>query len=96
MTSAKTTLAADTEAFAAEAVAQAKHWGKAGRDNAGLHAARAALHPLAERCRDLTKQIDLAAKLAGRVVDIGVKDLGGAGLGPVGQCRRHPGAQGAG
>ena len=30
---------------------------------------------MAERCRDLTKQIDLAAKLAGRVIDIGVKDL---------------------
>ena len=30
---------------------------------------------MAERCRDLTKQIDLAAKLAGRVVDIAVKEL---------------------
>ena len=57
------------------AAARAKQWRKAGRDNAGLHAARGALHPLADRCRDLTKQIDLAAKLAGRVVDIGVKDL---------------------
>ena len=35
----------------------------------------AALHPLADRCRDLTKQIDLAAKLAGRVIDISVKEL---------------------
>ena len=34
-----------------------------------------ALHPLADRCRDLTKQIDLAAKLAGRVIDIAVKEL---------------------
>jgi type I restriction enzyme M protein len=33
------------------------------------------LHPQAERCRDLTKQIDLAAKLAGRVQDIAVKEL---------------------
>jgi type I restriction-modification system DNA methylase subunit len=33
------------------------------------------LHPLADRCRDLTKQIDLAAKLAGRVIDIAVKEL---------------------
>ena len=30
---------------------------------------------MAERCRDLTQQIDLAAKLAGRVVDIAVKEL---------------------
>ena len=75
LTSAQTTLAADTKAFEAEAAAQARHWEKAHRNNAGLHAARAALHPLADRCRDLTKQIDLAAKLAGRVVDIGVKDL---------------------
>ena len=34
-----------------------------------------ALHPLADRCRDLTKQIDLAVKLAGRVIDIAVKEL---------------------
>lgn len=75
LTGAQAVLVADIEAFGAEAAKQAKQWEKAGRDNAGLHAARVALHPLAERCRDLTKQIDLAAKLAGRVVDIGVKDL---------------------
>ena len=40
-----------------------------------LHAAREGLHDMAERCRDLTKQIDLAAKLAGRAVDIAVKEL---------------------
>jgi type I restriction enzyme M protein len=40
-----------------------------------LNAARVALHPLAERCRDLTKEIDLAAKLASRVIDIAVKEL---------------------
>jgi type I restriction enzyme M protein len=75
LTSAQAVLAADIEAFVTEAAAQAKRWKKVGRDNAGLHTARVALHPLADRCRDLTKQIDLAAKLAGRVVDIGVKDL---------------------
>jgi type I restriction enzyme M protein len=75
LTSSQATLAADSEAFGEEAAAQAKHWAKAVRDNTGLHEARAALQPLAERCRDLTKQIDLAAKLAGRVMDIGVKDL---------------------
>ena len=30
---------------------------------------------MAARCRDLTKQIDLAAKLAGRAVDIAVREL---------------------
>ena len=45
------------------------------RDNAALHAAREGMHDMAERCRDLTKQIDLAAKLAGRAVDIAVKEL---------------------
>ena len=30
---------------------------------------------MAERCRDLTKQIDLGAKLAGRAVDIAMKEL---------------------
>jgi len=54
---------------------QAKAWSEAVRDNAGLHASRKALHPTAESCRDLTKQIDLAAKLAGRVIDIAIKDL---------------------
>ncbi len=75
LTSEQVTLEADIEAFNTDAAAQAKSWAGAARDNAGLHAARAALHPLAEKCRDLTKQIDLAAKLAGRVIDISVKDL---------------------
>jgi type I restriction enzyme M protein len=39
------------------------------------NAARLGLHPLADRCRDLTKQIDLAAKLAGRAIDIAVREL---------------------
>ncbi len=72
---ARATLTADIEAFGAEALARAKNWPGAGRDNAGLSAARTDLHPLADRCRDLTKQIDLAAKLAGRVIDVAVKDL---------------------
>ena len=76
LTGAQATVTAAVEAFVAEAAARAGGWPDAGRDNAGLHAARRALHPLAERCRDLTKQIDLAAKLAGRVIDIAVKELG--------------------
>jgi type I restriction enzyme M protein len=72
---ARATLSADIVDFGKEAAAQGTAWEGAGRDNAGLNAARTGLHPLADRCRDLTKQIDLAAKLAGRVVDIAVKEL---------------------
>jgi type I restriction enzyme M protein len=75
LTDAETTLKSDTNAFSAEADAHAKQWKGATRDNAGLGAARLALHPLGDRCRDLTKEIDLAAKFAGRVIDIGVKEL---------------------
>jgi type I restriction enzyme M protein len=75
LTSAQATLVADIDAFVVDASAQAKSWRGADRDNAGLNAARSGLHPLADRCRDLTKQIDLATKLAGRVNDIALKDL---------------------
>ena len=75
LTSEQAVLASDIGTFRAEAAAQATNWQKVDTDNTGLHAARAALHPLAERCRDLTKQIDVAAKLAGMVIDVGVKDL---------------------
>lgn len=75
LTGAKKTLTADIDAFDKEAMARGSAWKSAARDNAGLNAARLALHPLAERCRDLTKQIDLAVKLAGRVIDIAVKEL---------------------
>ena len=71
----RTALAADIEAFEAELAARTTDWAKAGRDNVGLNAARQALHPAAERCRALTKSIDLAVKLAGRVIDVAVKDL---------------------
>jgi type I restriction enzyme M protein len=57
----------DIRAFHKETEVQATAWPAAGRVNADLNAA--------DRCRDLTKQIDLAAKLAGRVIDIAVKDL---------------------
>jgi type I restriction enzyme M protein len=56
LTSVQATVAADIKAFAIEATAQAKDWLSAGRDNSGLNTTRAALHPLADRCRDLTKQ----------------------------------------
>jgi type I restriction enzyme M protein len=63
------------ESFGAEAAARVKTWPGAARNNGGLNAARVALHPLSERCRDLVQQIDLAAKLAGRVIDISVQNL---------------------
>jgi type I restriction enzyme M protein len=72
---AQGTVGLDITAFIQEAAAQEKAWAGTARDNAGLNTARLALHPLAERCRDLTKQIDLATKLAGRVHDIAVKEL---------------------
>ncbi len=79
LTSTKGTLSGDTEAFAAEVAAWAANWKESGnggaRDNAALHASRDGLHGMAERCRDLTKQIDQTAKLAGRAVDIAVKEL---------------------
>ena len=79
LTSAQATLSADIEALAAEVAARAANWNECrsegGRDNAALHAVREGLRDMSERCRDLTKQIDLAAKLAGRAVDIAVKEL---------------------
>jgi type I restriction enzyme M protein len=75
LTTAQATLSADIEAFDAEVAARVAEWADAARDNAGFNAAREALHDMAERCRDLTKQIDLAAKLAGRVIDTAVKEI---------------------
>ena len=79
LTAAQAALSADIEAFTGEVAARAAEWAKGGngpgRDNAALHAAREGLHDMSERCRDLTKQVDLAAKLVRRVVDIGVKEL---------------------
>ena len=79
LTSAQATLSADIEALAAEVTARAANWNEGGnenaRDNAFLHAAREGLRDIAEHCRDLTKQIDLAAKLAGHVVNIAVKEF---------------------
>jgi type I restriction enzyme M protein len=72
---AQATLSTDIEAFGREAIEHGNAWAKAARNNAGLNAARKALHPLADRCRDLTKLIDLAVKLSGRMIDIAVKEL---------------------
>ena len=78
LTSAQATLSADIEAFTGEVIARAAGWAKSGngpgRENASLHTAREGLHNLSRQCRDLTKQIDLVTKLAGRVVDTAVKE----------------------
>ena len=72
-------LSADTEAFAAEVAARVADWNAGGnggaRANAALHATREDLRDMVQRCRDLTKQIDLATKLAGQAVDTAVKEL---------------------
>jgi type I restriction enzyme M protein len=75
LTSVQATMAADIDALGVEAELRAKGWASAARDNPGLNAAREDLHTLADQCRDLVKQIDLAAKLAARVVDIAVNEL---------------------
>ncbi len=76
LTSLRATLASDIAAFKTEMAARSSAWRTTTRDNAGLTGARVALHPAAERDRDLTKAVDLVAKLAARVVDVAVKDLG--------------------
>ncbi len=79
LTTERATLTDDIKAFGADIVARAADWSVGGkgteRGNVALHAARESLHSTAERCRDLTKTIDLAAKLAGRVIDTAVKEL---------------------
>ena len=79
LTSAQAALATDSKAFAAEVAARVAAWDKAesgaGMENAALQTARQNLHGLAEACRDLTKQVNEAVKLAGRVVDIAVKKV---------------------
>ena len=79
LTSTQDALSADFDTFAAEVAARVAEWDKtekvATRENGALHAAREGLHDMAERCRDLTKQVDLSAKLAGRAVDIAVSQL---------------------
>lgn len=64
-----------TVAFDREAAARAEDWSDTIRDNDGLASARKSFHPLADQCRDLTKQIELVAKLVCRIVDVAVKEL---------------------
>ena len=77
---AQASFSAEIEAFTVEVAEHTANWNEGGngevRGNAALHKVREALHDIAERCRNLTKRIDLAAKLAGRTVDIAVRELG--------------------
>ena len=79
LTSAQATLAADIQTLTAEVTERSDEWNEdrtvGVRDNAALHAARECLRDMAERCRTLTRQIDLTVKLANRTVDIAVKEL---------------------
>ena len=80
LTFAQATLSADSVALVAEVAARVANWNERGNDgvrgNAALYVAREGLRDMAERCRNLTKQIDLSTKLTRRVVDIAVKDFG--------------------
>ena len=79
LTSVQASLSADIDGLAAEVAARTADWAKGARgttpENVALHVAREGLRDMSERCRELTKQIDLAAKLEGRVVDIAVEEL---------------------
>ena len=72
-------LSTDIAAFTAEVAARAAGWeeseSEGGRGNDALHSIRDGLHGMADRCPDLTKQLDLAAKLVSKVVDIATKEL---------------------
>ena len=79
LTSARATLSADIEAFAAEVGARAADWNEGGngetRNNAALQVARESMRDIAQRCWNLTKQIDTAVKLSAGTVDIAEKEL---------------------
>ena len=79
LTSTHATVSTDIEALVGEVAARTSDWATsesaASRENVALHAAREGWREMAERCRDLTKKIDLAAKLAVHAVDIAVKKL---------------------
>ena len=77
--SSQATLSNDIRALVEEVAVRATNWNESRLhgmpDNAALHAMRESQRDMTVRCRSLTKQIDLAAKLAGRVVGIATKEL---------------------
>ena len=72
-------LSTDVGAFAVEVAARAADWEQSGneaeRGNDALHSIRHGLHGMADRCQDLTKQLDWAAKLVSKVVEIATNEL---------------------
>ena len=67
---------ADIDVLAVEIARRATEWNRQEeRDNAVLLSARRDLQDIADRCRGMTRQIELAAKLAGRAIDIANKEL---------------------
>ena len=78
LTTTQSALSASIAAFSTEVAERTTDWEgdrSTARDNPALHAARESLHGMAERCRDLSRQIDLTLRLAGRAVDIAVREL---------------------
>ena len=69
----------DINALTVEVATWAADWELRGngvtRGNHTLHEARDELHDMALHCRDLSRQIDLVAKMADRTVDVAVKEL---------------------
>ena len=80
LTSTQETLFAAIKTIQAEVSIRSTRWNECGknglRNNTVLHSSREGLRGLADHCRDLTKQIDLAAKLASQTVEISIRKLG--------------------
>jgi type I restriction enzyme M protein len=75
---AQATVKSDVCQFHTYAQDEAAAWKKSSngkpRKNNKLQAARKTLQEISAQCRDLTKQVDLAVKLAGRVIDTALKE----------------------
>ena len=82
LNSAQAALCSGFSVFRQEIAHPSTDWHKTGDcdspDNATLHKARKALPDTSNRCRSLTKQIDLVVKLAIRIIDTAVKELNAA------------------
>ena len=79
LTSARGTLSTGIKELAIEVAGRTAEWNESGNggalENAALHATREGLRGMAERCRELTRQINQAAKLVGQTVNIAVREL---------------------
>lgn len=75
---AKALIADDVASLGWEVSDRSQEWSEmqaSALSNNRLKSARHALHPLADRCRDLSRQLDHTVKLAGRVIDVATKEL---------------------